>query len=91
MVRTVSGAPTMKYCQKPIATPRAAARCTTIKLAIEPSIEKLPASVAAIATVSQAREGSGSVCTKGFSTSTAGTLLTMLDMTAVAPLSPPAR
>ena len=64
-------------------TPRAFARCATMRLATEPTKVKLPASVALIATTSQARCGSCNCATNGLSTSTAGTLLTMLDSTAV--------
>src|SRR5271170_2306218 len=83
IVKTVTGAPTRKYCQNPIITPRRAARWTTIRLATEPRIVRLPANVAAIAATSHARRGSGRAATKGFSTSTAGTLLTRFDNTAV--------
>jgi hypothetical protein len=47
----------------------------------------LPASVEAIATVSHAVSRSCSRSMKGFSTSTAGTLLTRFDRIAVTPLS----
>src|SRR5439155_22144402 len=81
IVSTVNGAPTTKYSQKPIRTPRAAALCTTIRLAIEPKTVKLPASVDDIASTSQAVSRFGRASTKGFSTSTAGTLLTRFDST----------
>src|SRR5262249_36556403 len=45
MVRTVSGAPTLKYAQKLKSTPRAFARWATMRLAIEPTSVKFPASV----------------------------------------------
>src|SRR5439155_2333292 len=83
IVNRVNGAPTVKYCQKPISTPCARACSTTIRLAIEPSTVKLPASVAAMATTSQARCGSACWAMNDLSTSTAGTLLTRLDSTAV--------
>ena len=53
-VTIVSGPPTLKYAQGLIATPRAAAFSTTIKLATDPSTMKFPASVDAIAMTSQA-------------------------------------
>jgi hypothetical protein len=53
-VMIVSGPPTLKYAQALIATPRAAAFSTTIKLATDPSTMKFPASVDAIAMTSQA-------------------------------------
>jgi hypothetical protein len=62
----VSGAPTLKWSQKLISTPEAAAFCTTIRLAIEPSTVKLPARVEAIAITSHALSWSGRVATKGF-------------------------
>jgi ABC-type Fe3+-siderophore transport system permease subunit len=73
MVTAVSGAPTLKYSQKLIDTPRDAAFCTTIRFAIEPRTVKLPASVEAIATTSQAVSWFCSPSMKGFMTSTAGT------------------
>ena len=54
-----------------------------MRLATDPSRVKLPASVELIATTSQARSGSAKVGMNGLSASTAGTLLTMLDRTAV--------
>src|SRR5215467_10001036 len=85
MVRTVSGAPTLKYGQKLKSTPRAFARWATMRLAIEPTSVKFPASVEAIATTSQARWGSCKFGTNDLSNNTAGTLLTTLDKTAVTP------
>src|SRR5512147_1355130 len=58
------------------------ARCTTIKFATDPSSVRFPARVDDIARVSQPRCGSDSLGTTGRKTSTAGTLLTMLDSSA---------
>jgi hypothetical protein len=69
-----------------MATPDTAALCTTIRLAIEPSTVKLPASVEAIAITSHAVSRSFSAWTNGLSINTAGTLLTRLDSTAVTAL-----
>src|SRR5262245_11548691 len=81
----VSGAPTLKYAQKLKSTPRTFARWATMRLAIEPTSVKFPASVEAIATTSQARWGSCKFGTNDLSNNTAGTLLTTLDKTAVTP------
>src|SRR5258708_25485979 len=56
-----------------------------MRLATEPTSVKFPASVAAIATTSQARCGSCKFGTNDLRRSTAGTLLTRLDSTAVTP------
>src|SRR5215469_5834396 len=82
MVITVTGAPIRRYGQKPTVTRAARARSTTIRLAIEPRMVKLPARVDAIASTSQALCGSGRSPTNGFNTRTAGTLLTRFDNTA---------
>src|SRR3954452_5106470 len=58
-----------------------------MRLAIDPTSVKLPAKVDAIATTSQARCQSASCSTKGLRTSTAGTLLTRFESTAVTALS----
>jgi len=51
--RTVKGAPTLKYSQKPI--PLRGAPLDTIKFATEPRMVRLPASVVDIASVSHDR------------------------------------
>src|SRR5271169_3337776 len=57
MVSTVSGAPTLRYSQKPIGASWRA-RWITIRFATEPRMVKLPASVVAMASVSHDRVGS---------------------------------
>ncbi len=61
----------------------ARARSATIRFATEPIRVRLPASVEAIATTSQARPALGRAGMKGLRIRTAGTLLTILERTAV--------
>jgi hypothetical protein len=70
-----------------MATPYRCARWATIRLATDPTRVRLPAKVEPMATTSQARCGSCKPATNGFRTSTAGTLLTTFDRTAVTPAS----
>src|ERR1700730_891979 len=80
------GAPTRKYSQNPILTFRRAC-WTTIRLATEPRMVRLPANVEDIARVNQARWGFARCPTKGLNTSTAGTLLAKLESNADRPLN----
>ena len=54
-VTIVSGTPTRQYSKKPIFTPASRATSTTIRLAIEPRIVRLPARVDAMARISHPR------------------------------------
>src|SRR5437762_6511808 len=82
-VTSVSGTPTFEYSTKPISTRPARAVSTTIRLATDPRIVRLPASVEAMARTSQARRGSVNEPINGFTRRTAGTLETRFESTAV--------
>src|SRR5215469_8293441 len=81
-VSTVSGRPTRKYSRKPMCT-AGLARSTTMIFATDPVMVRFPASVLDIASVSQPVCGSGKPGTSDFSSTTAGTLLTIFDTSAV--------
>src|SRR5262249_61359838 len=86
-VTSVIGTPTRAYSQNPIGTRSSRAASTTIRLATEPRIVRLPASVDAIASSIQARVGSPKLGTTVLNRSTAGTVATRLDRRAVASVS----
>ena len=86
MVAAETTSPVRAYSQKPIVT-RGRARCTTIRFATDPKIVGLPARVDAIASTSHAWAGFRRCVTNGLNTSTAGTLLTRFDSSAVMTLS----
>src|SRR5262245_66359697 len=88
-VASVTGTPTLQYSTNPISTRAARAASTTIRFATLPRIVKLPARVDAIASTSHARRGSANVATSGLNRSTAGTLETRFDSTAVTTGSTP--
>src|SRR5215470_2407777 len=81
-VSTVSGSPRRMYSRKPMCT-SGLARSTTMIFATEPVIVRFPASVLDMARVSQPTCGSGKPGTSDFSNTTAGTLLTIFDSSAV--------
>lgn len=56
-----------------------------MRLATEPIKVRFPAKVELIATIRQARPGSGKFMTNGFKIKTAGTLLTRFERKAVTP------
>src|SRR5438034_1299573 len=85
----VRGTPTLQYSQNEIATPSRRALSTTIRLATEPSMVRLPANVLDIASASHAvsRVGRGTAWATGSKSNTAGTLLTTFDNPADSKLS----
>src|SRR5262245_35457848 len=81
-VARVTGKPVRKYSRKPIIT-SGRARSTTMILATEPVIVRLPDNVLAIANINHALCGSANPGMRDFKSMTAGTLLRTLDKLAV--------
>src|SRR4029079_15736298 len=88
IVIKLNGTPTRAYSQNVTICTRRRAPSTTIRLAIEPRIVRLPASVLDIASASQACPGFGNRGTIFVKSMTAGTLLITFERIAAVALKP---